>query len=83
MEGRASGAVKGLAPGPRVMLAADLAADRGEDLGLGLLLLVPFGFQIPGRIAKGEERKAASGCVMVAFRMGSDSHQKWGTSFSV
>lgn len=74
MEGRASGAVKGLAPGPRVMLAADL---YGEDLGLVLLL------QIPARLAEGEERKTASGCVMVAFRMGIDSHQKWGVSFSV
>lgn len=79
MEGRASGAVKGLAPGPRVMLAADLYS---EDLGL-VLLLVPFGFQIPARLAEGEERKAASGCVMVVFRMGIDSHQKWGMSFSV
>lgn len=42
-----------------------------------------FGFQIPARLSEGEERKAASGCVMVVFRMGIDSHQKWGMSFSV
>lgn len=45
MEGRASGAVKRLAPGPRVMLAADLYS---EDLGL-VLLLVPFWVSNPSK----------------------------------
>lgn len=74
-------------PSWRVMLAADL---HGEDLGLGtwgaLSVLVLSGFEIPMGIAnvlRREERRADFGCVMVAFRMGTDLCWKWGMIFCV
>ena len=69
------------------MLAADL---HSEDLNLDTWgahsLLVLFGFEIPmaiGNVLGREERKADSGCVMVAFRIGNDLYWKWGMLFCV